>query len=149
MPSGLRNASKCTGFWAPQYRRALVTRLEGARFALTLPMDARLTPVQARVARSLASGKTVEDIACDGGVSPSTVRTHVRGVLEKTGCNRQVEVVALLAGIAQPRIAGLIQLNGLIRDPNNSYNDVKSSKLEMILTLCSIKTATRRPQAVA
>jgi len=74
-------------------------------------MDARLTPVQARVARSLASGKTVEDIACDGGVSPSTVRTHVRGVLEKTGCNRQVEVVALLAGIAQPRIAGLTQLN--------------------------------------
>jgi DNA-binding CsgD family transcriptional regulator len=65
-----------------------------------------LTPAEARVARSLASGKTVEDIASDGGVSLSTVRTHVRGVLAKTGCDRQVEVVALLAGIARPRAAG-------------------------------------------
>ena len=65
-----------------------------------------LTPAEARVARSLASGKTVEDIAADGGVSLSTVRTHVRGVLAKTGCDRQVEVVALLAGIARPRAAG-------------------------------------------
>ena len=63
-----------------------------------------LTPAEARVARNLASGKSVEAIASDGGVSPNTVRTHVRGVLDKTGCNRQVEVVALLAGIAQPRI---------------------------------------------
>jgi len=65
-----------------------------------------LTPAEARVARSLASGKTVEDIAADGGVSLSTVRTHVRGVLAKTGCDRQIEVVALLAGIARPQAAG-------------------------------------------
>jgi DNA-binding CsgD family transcriptional regulator len=65
-----------------------------------------LTPAEARVARSLASGETVETIAADGGVSLSTVRTHVRGVLAKTGCDRQVEVVALLAGIARPRAAG-------------------------------------------
>ena len=64
-----------------------------------------LTPAEARVARSLASGKSVEAIASDGGVSVNTVRTHVRGVLDKTGCNRQVEVVALLAGIARPRIS--------------------------------------------
>jgi len=65
-----------------------------------------LTPTEARVARSLASGKTVEDIASDGGVSLNTVRTHVRGVLAKTGCSRQVEVVALLTGIAASRAAG-------------------------------------------
>jgi DNA-binding CsgD family transcriptional regulator len=64
-----------------------------------------LTPAEARVARSLASGKTVEAIATEGGVSLNTVRTHVRGVLEKTGCERQVEVVALLNGIARPRTA--------------------------------------------
>jgi len=64
-----------------------------------------LTPTEARVARSLASGKTVEDIASDGGVSLSTVRTHVRGVLAKTGCGRQAEVVALLTGIAPSRMA--------------------------------------------
>ena len=62
-----------------------------------------LTPAEARVARSLASGKTVEDIAADSGVSATTVRTHVRGVLEKTGRNRQAEVVALLTGIFSTR----------------------------------------------
>ena len=62
-----------------------------------------LTPAEARVARSLATGETVENIATSGGVSANTVRTQVRGVLEKTGCNRQAEVVALLGGIAVSR----------------------------------------------
>jgi DNA-binding CsgD family transcriptional regulator len=63
-----------------------------------------LTPAEARVARSLASGKTVADIATDGGVSRETIRTHVRGVLEKTGCNRQTDVVALLSAISPARL---------------------------------------------
>jgi DNA-binding CsgD family transcriptional regulator len=63
-----------------------------------------LTPAEARVARSLASGKTVEDIATDGGISPNTIRTHVRGLLEKTGCNRQVDIVALLTAISATRL---------------------------------------------
>jgi DNA-binding CsgD family transcriptional regulator len=61
-----------------------------------------LTPAEARVARGLAAGDTVEDIASTGGVSRTTVRTQVRGVLEKTGCRRQAEVVALLSNIAMP-----------------------------------------------
>jgi DNA-binding CsgD family transcriptional regulator len=64
-----------------------------------------LTPAEARVARSIACGRTAEDIAEDGGVSLNTVRTHVRGVLEKTGCNRQAEVVALLTGLRRPSSA--------------------------------------------
>ncbi|MGH8595405.1 MAG: helix-turn-helix transcriptional regulator [Gammaproteobacteria bacterium] len=63
-----------------------------------------LTPAEARVARGLASGKTVEDIATDGGTSTNTIRTHVRGVLEKTGCNRQVDIVALLTAISATRL---------------------------------------------
>lgn len=63
-----------------------------------------LTPAEARVARSLASGKTVDDIATDGGISPNTIRTHVRGVLEKTGCNRQADIVALLTAISPARL---------------------------------------------
>jgi DNA-binding CsgD family transcriptional regulator len=61
-----------------------------------------LTPAEARVARNLAAGETVEKIASNGGVSLNTVRTQVRGVLEKTGCRRQAEVVALLGGISVP-----------------------------------------------
>jgi DNA-binding CsgD family transcriptional regulator len=59
-----------------------------------------LTPAEARIARSLTTGETVEAIASRGGVSLNTVRTQLRGVLEKTGCSRQAEVVALLSGIA-------------------------------------------------
>jgi DNA-binding CsgD family transcriptional regulator len=62
-----------------------------------------LTPAEARVARGLAAGKTVDDLAGDGNVSPNTVRAQVRGVLEKTGCQRQTDVVALLGGISAVR----------------------------------------------
>ena len=58
-----------------------------------------LTPSEARVARALASGKSVSQIAANESVSPGTVRTHVRGVLEKTGSNRQIDAVALLLGM--------------------------------------------------
>jgi DNA-binding NarL/FixJ family response regulator len=62
-----------------------------------------LTPAEARVARSLSAGETVEAIASFGGVSLNTVRSQVRCVLEKTGCHRQAEVIALLSGIAMPQ----------------------------------------------
>jgi DNA-binding CsgD family transcriptional regulator len=62
-----------------------------------------LTPAEARVARALATGHTVDDIAAGGGVSSNTVRAQVRGVLEKTGCQRQVDVVALLGGLSLVR----------------------------------------------
>jgi DNA-binding CsgD family transcriptional regulator len=63
-----------------------------------------LTPAEARVARGLAAGKTVDNIAADGGISANTIRTQVRGVLEKTGCNRQVDIVALLTAISATRL---------------------------------------------
>jgi len=63
-----------------------------------------LTPTEARVARSLAAGETVETIASTRGVSQNTIRAHVRGVLEKTGCNRQVDLVALLTAISPARL---------------------------------------------
>jgi len=62
-----------------------------------------LTPAEARVARDLTTGQTVEEIAANGAVQVSTVRSHVRAVLEKTGCRRQAEAVALLGGISVTR----------------------------------------------
>jgi DNA-binding CsgD family transcriptional regulator len=58
-----------------------------------------LTVAEARVARSLTMGQTVDEIASEKGVSIHTVRTQVRGVLEKTGSRRQAEVIALFGGI--------------------------------------------------
>lgn len=59
-----------------------------------------LTRSEARVARGLAQGRTAEEIADEGDVAITTVRSQVRRVLEKTGCSRQAEVASLLAGLA-------------------------------------------------
>jgi len=62
-----------------------------------------LTPVEARVARSLTRGQTIDQIADDAGVARSTVRSQVSAVLAKTGTTRQAEVAALLAGLPKLR----------------------------------------------
>ena len=64
-----------------------------------------LTPTEAHVARGLAAGQTVKDIAADSGTSTNTVRTHMRAVLAKTGSSRQSDVVALLNGLRPPASA--------------------------------------------
>ena len=59
---------------------------------------------EAQVARGLAAGETVNSLATSRGVSENTIRMQVRGVLEKTGCNRQTDVVALLAAVSSVRL---------------------------------------------
>jgi DNA-binding CsgD family transcriptional regulator len=59
-----------------------------------------LTPSEARVARGLANGDSLDDIAASGNVSRNTVRSQLQQVVEKMGCSRQAEVTALLANIA-------------------------------------------------
>lgn len=59
-----------------------------------------LTPSEARVARGIAAGESLDDIAASGDVSRNTVRAQLQQVLEKTGCTRQAEVTALLSSIA-------------------------------------------------
>lgn len=57
-----------------------------------------LTPAEAKVARGLASGETLEEIAAANNLSRNTIRSQLRGALEKTGSRRQAELVALLGG---------------------------------------------------
>lgn len=64
-----------------------------------------LTLSEARVARGLAAGQTLDEIASDGSVALSTVRSQLRAVLQKTGCTRQAELVALLANVTLDRSA--------------------------------------------
>lgn len=61
-----------------------------------------LSASEARVARSLTRGRTIEQIAEDAGVTRETVRSQVKAVLAKTGTSRQADVTALLAGL--PRL---------------------------------------------
>jgi DNA-binding CsgD family transcriptional regulator len=57
-----------------------------------------LTPAEARVARGIGEGRTIDAIALASGVTRETVRTQLAAVLAKTGLNRQAELVALLSG---------------------------------------------------
>lgn len=57
-----------------------------------------LTPAEARVARGIALGKSVEGISLAHGTSRETVRKQLAAVLGKTGLARQAELVSLLSG---------------------------------------------------
>ena len=59
-----------------------------------------LTPAEARVARGLAAGSTIEELACAARVSRNTVRSQVRGIMAKTGCRRQAEAVGLFCRVS-------------------------------------------------
>ncbi len=62
-----------------------------------------LTPAEARLAVSLADGKTLEEVAQNAHVSLNTAKTQLRIAFEKTGTHRQAELVKLV--LSQPRIA--------------------------------------------
>jgi DNA-binding CsgD family transcriptional regulator len=56
----------------------------------------RLTAAEARVAGLIANGTHLDDIAAQLDVSLNTVRTHLRHIFEKTGVERQADLVHLL-----------------------------------------------------
>lgn len=57
-----------------------------------------LTAAEARVAKALAMGKTVRQIALDFGIGEATVRTHLKSVLAKSSSSRQSEFILQLLG---------------------------------------------------
>jgi DNA-binding CsgD family transcriptional regulator len=60
-----------------------------------------LSPMEARVARAILSGKDAREIAADYAISVHTARTHIKRILEKSGMSRQVEFVAALSKIGK------------------------------------------------
>lgn len=65
-----------------------------------------LTPAEARVARGLAAGLSVDEISLRGAISRETVRTQLKGVMAKTATTRQADLVRLLAGASPLAPAG-------------------------------------------
>jgi DNA-binding CsgD family transcriptional regulator len=54
------------------------------------------TNCESQLAALLARGTTLSDAALQLGVSINTVKTHLRGIYEKMGTNKQAQVVAQL-----------------------------------------------------
>jgi DNA-binding CsgD family transcriptional regulator/PAS domain-containing protein len=65
-----------------------------------------LTPAEARVALKASSGLTIPELALQLGLSPNTIKTHLRKVFAKTGTSRQTELARVMASI------GLLRANG-------------------------------------
>jgi DNA-binding CsgD family transcriptional regulator len=68
--------------------------------ALTLLYD--LTPAESRIFELIADGQALSDIAVVLGIAPSTVKTHLLRVFDKTGCRRQADLVKLAASMSLP-----------------------------------------------
>jgi DNA-binding CsgD family transcriptional regulator len=56
-----------------------------------------LTPAEARTASQITEGKSVEQMSSATGLSQNTIRTHLKSVFQKTGVERQAELVSLLS----------------------------------------------------
>ena len=65
-----------------------------------------LTGSEARIALQLAQGQRASEIASGASVALSTVRTHIRSILDKCGVRSQVQLVALVLGEPEGGAAG-------------------------------------------
>lgn len=62
-----------------------------------------LTSSEARLARRLADGATVEEVAIERGTALATVRSQMKAVAAKLNCRRQAEVVAIVKDVPRLR----------------------------------------------
>jgi len=65
----------------------------------------KLTPTELRVALAIVEIGGVPEVADAFGISATTVKTHLQRVYQKTGINRQADLVRLVAGFTSPLAA--------------------------------------------
>jgi DNA-binding CsgD family transcriptional regulator len=61
-----------------------------------------LTPTELRVLLALVESGGVPEVAATLGIAESTVKTHLGRLFNKTGTNRQADLVKLVAGFSSP-----------------------------------------------
>jgi DNA-binding CsgD family transcriptional regulator len=66
----------------------------------------RLTPAEARIATLLTSGRTLEEVSDELGISLHTARTHLKRVLAKTDTTRQADLVRLILRVVPVNVPG-------------------------------------------
>ncbi|MGE0341326.1 MAG: helix-turn-helix transcriptional regulator, partial [Xanthobacteraceae bacterium] len=65
-----------------------------------------LTPTEARVMVEISKGKNRSETAALLGIAPSTVKTHLSRVFEKTQTSKQYEIARLVARLTPPISSG-------------------------------------------
>jgi DNA-binding CsgD family transcriptional regulator len=61
-----------------------------------------LSAAEAKLVRGLSAGSNITELALKSGLSPETLRSHLKSVFVKTGVNRQSDLIALVSGLALP-----------------------------------------------
>ena len=93
----IRDAAQGRTVLKPASRDQLVAALRQHRAQETVRLEAfsHLTPRENAVLRRLLDGSSADDIAAAQSVSISTVRGHIRLILQKLGVNSQLAAVVL------------------------------------------------------
>lgn len=66
----------------------------------TIAQSYKLTASELRVLEAVVEIGGVRPIADALGLSPTTVKTHLRHILQKTGTKRQIDLIKLVAAVA-------------------------------------------------
>ena len=59
----------------------------------------RLTATERELIKKLLEGKTIKEIAKERCVETVTVKTQIKGLLRKFGCNRTKEVIKIISDL--------------------------------------------------
>jgi DNA-binding NarL/FixJ family response regulator len=74
---------------------AVLEQLKGPRVSAAEAALARLTPRETEILRSLADGRTSNQVAQSLGISALTVQSHVKNILAKLGVHSKIEAVTI------------------------------------------------------
>jgi DNA-binding CsgD family transcriptional regulator len=61
-----------------------------------------LTDAESKVLELIVSGSSTDEIAQTRAVSPNTVRSQIKSLLEKTGSSQRADLVRLAAAVNPP-----------------------------------------------
>jgi DNA-binding CsgD family transcriptional regulator len=91
------------------YAAVAAVFVQRAGLDLASPIEAiakryRLTAGELRVLVAIVERDNIQEVGAALGISETTVKTHLRRLYEKTGAKGQVDLVKLVAGLAQPPI---------------------------------------------
>ena len=72
------------------------------RAGVRLAVSPRLSPRETHVADLLVRGSTIKSVAADLGISPNTVKSHMRRIHRKLGITNRAELCRQLPQTATP-----------------------------------------------
>ena len=91
-------ACGCSGFWYKEYGSTALMevcdRVMNGEYRIGYSNSAEFTSREFDIIRELAQGRKYEEIAADLNITPNTVKYHIKNILQKTGYQNTLQLVA-------------------------------------------------------